>query len=82
MLKILNAFALFVLSVISLTALRATPLFPFITPHNAREPIAHHIFLLSPNKHVEIELPINPVNSTGLLPYRSDIFPHIIAVQN
>lgn len=81
-LKILNALALFVLSVISLTALRATPLFPFMIPHNAREPIAHQIFLLSPNKQVEIEFPISPVSRTGLLPYRSEIFPQTIAVQN
>lgn len=77
-----NAFALLVLSVISLTILRATPELPFIIPHNAREPMAHHKFLLSPNKHVDNELPIKPVNSTGRLPYRSDIFPHKSAVQN
>lgn len=81
-LKILKALALFVLSVISLTALRATPLLPFIIPHKAREPMAHQIFLLSPNKQLETELPINPVSKTGLLPNRSEIFPQIIAVQN
>lgn len=80
--KIENAFALFVLSVISLTILRATPELPFIIPHKALAPIAHHKFLLKPNKQEEIVFPIKPVNKTGLLPYRSDTLPHIIAVQN
>lgn len=80
--KIENAFALFVLSVISLTMLRATPPFPFMMPHIARAPIAHHKFLLSPNKQVDNVLPTNPVNKTGRLPYLSDTLPHMIAVQN
>lgn len=80
--KIAKAFALFVLSVISLTILRATPELPFITPHKARAPIAHQRFLLNPKRHVDNELPIKPVNNTGRLPYLSDILPHIMAVQN
>lgn len=55
---------------------------PFMIPQKAREATAHHKFLLRPNKQVEIELPIKPVSKTGLLPYRSDIFPHMMAVQN
>lgn len=80
--KMENAFALFVLSVISLTILRATPELPFMMPHRALAPIAHHKLLLRPNMQDEIVLPIKPVSSTGLLPYLSDTLPHIIAVQN
>lgn len=80
--KVENALVLFVLSVISLTKLRATPVLPFMIPHRALDPMAHHKFLLRPNRHVDKELPINPVNRTGRLPYRSDILPHMMAVLN
>lgn len=71
-----NALALFVLSVISLTILRATPTLPFIIPHSARDPTAHQRLLLTPNKHDETEFPIRPISKTGLLPILSDSLPH------
>lgn len=77
-----KALALFVLSVISLTTLRATPELPFIVPHNARAAIAHARFLLRPNKQVDNAFPAKPMSKTGRRPYRSDIFPQVRAVQN
>lgn len=55
---------------------------PFTIPQKARVPIAHHKFLLNPKEQAEMELPINPVNNTGLLPCRSENLPHNMAVQN